>query len=118
MRDWEGLRRACEGGESLEALSRRLDIPYSTLLNRAVKEDWKTGRDDDPGAVEAELERVAGKLVRWIEQQLDGGGLEPKDVKNMTGALKELQSLREEKSETRGEGLTVRFLGDAEEMSR
>lgn len=113
MRDWDGLRRACEDGESLEVLSRRLDIPYATLLNRAVKEDWKTGRD----AADSELERVAGKLVRWIEQQLDGGGLEPKDVKNMTGALKELQSLREEKSEARGGGLTVRFLGEAEEMS-
>ena len=71
MRDWEELRRACvEGGESLESLSRRCGIPYTTLLNRAVKEDWALKESAGPG--HADFARVAGKLLRLIEDGLDG----------------------------------------------
>ena len=107
MRDWEELRRACvEGGESLESLSRRCGIPYTTLLNRAVKENWAP-------------KEVAGKLLRLIEDGLDGdSGLALKEIKTLTGALKELQSLGESReTESGGRGLTVRFLGETEEMS-
>ena len=117
MRDWNELRRACESGESLRSLARRLDIPYSTLLNRAVKEDWPLDRGGLPCAAESERERVGRKLIRWIEEKLDSGELEAKDIKTVTSALKELQSLWEEKNGTKGGGLTVRFEGEAEEMS-
>ena len=118
MRDWEELRRACvEEGESLESLSRRCGIPYTTLLNRAVKEDWDPRESAGPG--QADFARVAGKLLRLIEDGLDGdSGLALKEIKTLTGALKELQSLGESReSEGGGRGLTVRFLGETEEMS-
>ena len=118
MRDWEELRRACvEGGESLESLSRRCGIPYTTLLNRAVKEDWAP--KESAGPEQADFARVAGKLLRLIEDGLDGdSGLALKEIKTLTGALKELQSLGESReTEGGGRGLTVRFLGETEEMS-
>ena len=120
MRDWTELRRAfVEEGESLEALSRRWDIPYSTLKNRAVKEGWEPEARLSPGAAQTDFERVAGKLLRLIEDGLDGDrAFDFKEVKTLTGALKELQSLGESRSAESGSGaLTVRFLGETEEMS-
>ena len=70
------------------------------------------------GAEEREaLERVGRKLLRCFEDYLDRAE-EPdlKDLKTVTAALKELQSLWEDKDETRSAPLTVRFEGDAEEM--
>ena len=120
MRDWEELRRACaEDGESLEALARRYDIPYSTLKNRAVKENWPCPQAGDapPGDGQAAFARVTAKLLRLIEQGLDGdGSVDFKEIKTLPGALRELQSLGE--SGGGGDGaLTVRFLGETEEMS-
>ena len=122
MRDWEELRRACEGGESPESLSRRCGIPYTTLLNRAVKEGWTL--PEAAGAGEGvrpeDFARVAGKLLRLIEEGLDGDrGLALKEIKTLTGALRELQSLGEGRESEGGGGraLTVRFLGETEEMS-
>ena len=58
------------------------------------------------------------KKGRRIEDCLDREGeLDLKELKTVTGALKELQSLWEEKNGTKGGGLTVRFEGEAEEMS-
>ena len=64
------------------------------------------------------LRRVGRKLLRCFEDYLDRAE-EPdlKDLKTVTGALKELQSMWEEKNEMRGGALTVRFEGETEEMS-
>lgn len=72
------------------------------------------------GAEEREaLKRVGRKLLHCFEDYLDRAE-EPdlKDLKTVTGALKELQSIWEEKDEARSAPLTVRFEGDAEEMSQ
>ena len=65
------------------------------------------------------LRRVGRKLLRCFEDYLDRAE-EPdlKDLKTMTGALKELQSLWEDTDETRSVPLTVRFEGETEEMSQ
>jgi hypothetical protein len=71
------------------------------------------------GAEEREaLARVGQKLLRCFEEYLDRVE-EPdlKDLKTITGALKELQSLWDEDGQTQGGALTVRFEGEAEEMS-
>lgn len=116
MRDWEEVRRArLEDGETLQSLSKRYGIPYSTLLNRAVKEDWAGETEGTGSAGPAELERVSLKMLLWIEKQLDGECADPKDIKSMTGALKDLKSLNGEKEEA--DVLTVSFEGEAEEMS-
>ena len=65
-----------------------------------------------------ELARVGRKLLRRIEEYLDGEETpELKDLKTVTGALKELQSLWEERENAHSGALTVRFQGEAEEMS-
>ncbi len=119
MRDWEELRQAAMQGESLESLARRYEIPYSTLKNRAVKEAWSAPPERPDGKAEPDaFGRIAGKLLRLIEDGLDGEkSFDLKEIKTLTGALKELQSLGEDKSEAKGGGLTVRFVGEAEEMS-
>ena len=65
------------------------------------------------------LRRVGRKLLRCFEDYLDRAE-EPdlKDLKTMTGALKELQSIWEDTDETRSVPLTVRFEGETEEMSQ
>ncbi len=65
-----------------------------------------------------ELARVGRKLLRRIEAYLDREEeLELKDLKTVTGALKELQGLFEDGEDAQGGALTVRFEGEAEEMS-
>ena len=63
------------------------------------------------------LRRVGRKLLRCFEDYLDRAE-EPdlKDLKTITGALKELQSLWDD-GQANGGALTVRFEGEAEEMS-
>jgi len=65
------------------------------------------------------LRRVGRKLLRCFEDYLDRAE-EPdlKDLKTVTGALKELQSIWEDTDETRSVPLTVRFEGETEEMSQ
>ena len=66
----------------------------------------------------AELARIGRKLLRRIEECLDREELELKDLKAVTGALKELQSLWEDREDANSGALTVRFQGETEEMSR
>ena len=71
------------------------------------------------GAEEREaLGRVGRKLLRCFEDYLDRVE-EPdlKDLKTVTGALKDLQSLWDDGEAAHGGALTVRFEGETEEMS-
>ena len=116
MRDWEEVRRArTETGEDLQSLARRFEIPYSTLLNRAVKEDWAGETEGGILPDTAEIRRVSRKMLLWIEARLDTGDADPKDIKSMTGAYKDLQSMAGDRDEA--DVLTVSFEGEAEEMS-
>ena len=64
------------------------------------------------------LGRVGRKLLRCFENYLDRVE-EPdlKDLKTMTGALKELQSLWDDDESAHSGALIVRFEGETEEMS-
>lgn len=69
------------------------------------------------------IEKLSKKLLKSIEQRLDeGSGIELKDYKAVTGALKELKEMHRadeaQSAEKKDEGLTVRFVGEAEEYSR
>ncbi len=67
-----------------------------------------------------EIARISRKLLRRIESALDESGeLDLKELKTVTGALRELQSLcGEPGGADGGRTLTVRFAGEAEEMSQ
>ena len=68
------------------------------------------------------IEKLSKKLLQSIEQRLDqDSGIDIKDYKAVTGALKELKEMHradEQKAERKDEMLTVRFLGEAEEMAK
>ena len=122
MRDWAALRRAfIEEGKSLTQIAREASVPYSTLTERATRENWRGQReaflneDND-----RRLERLTRKLIDQIDAVVSAGdGMDAKDFKAVTGALRELKELRGEKETGAGGGeLTVRFVGEAEEFSR
>ena len=122
MRDWTALRRAfIEEGKGLTQIAREASVPYSTLTERAKRENWRGQReaflneDND-----RRLERLTRKLLDQIDAVLSAGdGMDAKDFKAVTGALRELKELRGEKETGAGGGeLTVRFVGEAEEFSR
>ena len=121
MRDWDEIRRAYLEGENQKSLSERFGIPLGTIQGRSRREGWKAQRGLEAGQTlgQMELVRVGRKLLNRIESCLDEGKeIDLKELKAVTGALKELQGLQEEKDAERGGALTVRFLGEAEEMSR
>ena len=68
------------------------------------------------------IEKLSKKLLQSIEQRLDqGSGIDIKDYKAVTGALKELKEMHrgeEQKGTEKDDLLTVRFLGEAEEMAK
>ena len=122
MRDWTAPRKAfIEEGKSLAQIAREASVPYSTLTERAKRENWRGQReaflneDND-----RRLERLTRKLLDQIDAVLSAGdGMDAKDFKAVTGALRELKELRGEKETGAGGGeLTVRFVGEAEEFSR
>ena len=121
MSDWDEIRRAyVERGVSCKALAQDFGIPYGSLLKTAKSEDWRAQRRAFR-AGGARMERVTGMLLDRIEQTLNGdGALEPKELKAVTGALRELRALQTAAAEEpAADGpLTVRFVGEAGEMSR
>ena len=122
MRDWTALRRAfIEEGKSLTQIAREASVPYSTLTERAKRENWRGQReaflneDND-----RRLERLTRKLLDQIDAVVSAGdGMDAKDFKAVTGALRELGEMHADSEvRTAGGELTVRFVGEAEEFSR
>ena len=123
MTDWDEIRNACvENGESLKSLAERYGVSYGALRKRASREGWRKqkSRQERETAKREEIERVGRKLLARIETCLDEGKeIDLKEIKAVTGALKELQALDGEPGESGGERtLAVRFVGETEEMSR
>ena len=122
MRDWDRPRRNfIEEGKSLRQISEETGIPYSTLANRAKSENWRAKREElEREDNSLRLERLTKKLLDQIEAALSAGeGMEAKDFKAVTGALRELGEMHAERETRTAAGeLTVRFVGEAEEFSR
>ena len=122
MRDYTQARRAyVEENKSLQTIAEETGISIHTLRDKRRSEDWvgqrerfqsREGRD--------RVERLTGLLLDRIEQSLDGEETLPlKDLKAVTGALREIQELCTTDEKTGGsDTLTGRFVGESEEMSR
>ena len=122
MKDWGEHSNACEeDGESLKSLAERYGVSYGALRKRASREGWRKqkSRQERETAKREEIERVGRKLLARIETCLDEGKeIDLKEIKAVTGALRELQAVDGEPGESGERTLTVRFVGETEEMSR
>ena len=123
MTDWEGIKNRYLCNEiSLLKLSEDEGVNYRTLCRRAKKEngvELKKSREESGS--EGRMERVTAKLLEKMELAIDRSAeMDSKEIKAMTGALKELREMRREGSEEYGSGrrLEVCFLGETEELSR
>ena len=121
MRDCTQARRAyVEEGKSLREIAAETGISDRTLRSRRRAEDWDAQRERFQSREGRDrVERLTGLVLDRIEQSLDGEEALPlKDLKAVSGALKELQELVAPEERQSAEPLTVRFVGEAEEFSR
>ena len=123
MTDWEGIKNRYLCNEiSLLKLSEDEGVNYRTLCRRAKKENWvELKKSREESGSEGRMERVTAKLLEKMELAIDRSTeMDSKEIKAMTGALKELREMRREGGEEYGSGrrLEVCFLGETEELSR
>ena len=123
MTDWEGIKNRYLSTEiSLLKLSEDEKVSYTTLCRRAKKENWvELKKSREESGSEGRMERVTAKLLEKMELAIDRSTeMDSKEIKAMTGALKELREMRREGSDEYGSGrrLEVCFLGETEELSR
>ena len=123
MTDWEGIKNRYLSTEiSLTKLAEDTGVSYATLCRRAKKENWiELKKLRMESGSEGRMERVTAKLLEKMELAIDRSAeMDSKEIKAMTGALKELREMRREGSEEYGSGrrLEVCFLGETEELSR
>ena len=123
MTDWEGIKNRYLCNEiSLLQLSEAEGVNYRTLCRRAKKANWsELKKSREESGSEGRMERVTAKLLEKMELAIDRSTeMDSKEIKAMTGALKELREMRREGSEEYGSGrqLEVCFLGETEELSR
>ena len=124
LRDWREISAAfIERGMDERAVADAFGVPYSVVRMKCVKDDWPGKRAAYLDQTRtAAMNRVADKLLGRIEQTLDeSGSLDVKDLKAVTGALKELREWQSEGQKdmpTAAGPLTVRFRGETEELSR
>ena len=123
MTDWEGIKNRYLSTEiSLLKLSEDEKVSYTTLCRRAKKENWSELKKfrEESGSV-GRMERFTAKLLEKMELAIDKSAeMDSKEIKAMTGALKELREMRREGGEeySSGRRLEVCFLGETEELSR
>ena len=123
MTDWEGIKNRYLCNEnSLLKLSEDEGVNCRTLCRRAKKENWsELKKIRMESGSEGRMERVTAKLLEKMELAIDRSTeMDSKEIKAMTGALKELREMRREGSDEYGSGrrLEVCFLGETEELSR
>lgn len=111
--NWESLQlEFVSSNYSLLEFSRLREIPYSTLNRRAKKNNWlslqkdyRNGitngamayvRDIKTDALVEQCERdieATRRIYALIMEYLERGGLKPNDLKTLTGAIKDIQTV-------------------------
>ena len=107
MVDWETIKNAyIATGISFRALERLYGVSHSAISKHAAREGWKTLRGQEekvrPEENSVETENRAGRLCsaadRLLEKIITGIGdapsLSPTDVKNYSGALKNIKEIQ------------------------
>ena len=122
MTDWESIKeRYISTDISCRELADEFHISRGTLSARASKEKWgELRRKRKEGDKDSRMDRVTEKLLQKMEEVLDqSSNMDSKEIKTMTGALKELRDLQrqDDGGDSGGKKLEVCFLGDTEELS-
>ena len=125
MTDWDNIKGEYLGSDiSLRALAKKYGMRYSSVQTKARRELWRETRDGvKAGDSQRRMEQVTEKLLRRMEKTIDESEeLDSRDIKAMTGALKELKEIQRQDDgahgEDRDEVMEVCFMGDTEELSR
>ena len=122
--EWAEIREEYLRGDiSLRALAKKHGVPGSTLRQRAAREGWSTERERAAEETPKQrMEAVTAKLLARLERSIDEAeAMDSKDIKAMTGALRELKEIQRggaPDGDAREKCLEVRFMGEAEELSR
>lgn len=123
MTDWEKAKeKYLSSGATLKEIAEEFGIKYETLLRKAKREKWREEREkENTGDRESRIERVTELLLCRLEKAIDRAeDMDSKEIKAMTGALKELRDMQREADGGQGGGKTVQvcFIGETEELSR
>lgn len=122
MTDWEKAKeKYLSSGATLKEIAEEFGLKYETLLRRAKREEWRAEREkENTGDRESRIERVTELLLCRLEKAIDRAeDMDSKEIKAMTGALKELRDMQREADDGQGGGKTVQvcFIGETEELS-
>lgn len=123
MTDWERIKnRYLSTDISCTRLAEETGISYQALCRRMRKEKWKELKEKAKSEnEESRMDRVTAKLLEKMEMAIDRSEeMDSKEIKAMTGALKELRELQRDGTDAEGGGrrLEVCFIGETEELSR
>lgn len=119
---WQELRMRYEnGGETYGSLGEAYGLSADSVGRRARAEGWRRGRKN---AAEDCLVQVAAALRTAAEQAAQQAqGMSPKELKEMTGVLRELMQLQqllqgEGQAQEKSGTVQVVLEGEVEEWSR
>ncbi len=121
---WEELRARYEAGtDTYRSLAQRYGVSECWIGKRARAEDWRRPSSRSRQRVEEQcLLAVAAALRRAAEQAAaHSGEMNPKELKEMTGVLRELVQLRQAiapQKEEQGGSVQIMLEGETEEWSR
>jgi molecular chaperone DnaK (HSP70) len=114
---WEQIKKEyLKGDKSQRALAEKYGVSEYTLSKHAIKGGWKAQRENKrqkvvekiiASAAEAEgrraerLSKSAEKLLGTIDDLIDNAGdkLGPRDLRDLTGAIKDIKSILEVRSD-------------------
>ena len=92
--NFEIIKAEYRMGEKLSALSKKYDIPISSLRYRAKKEGWNKASEDCLSHLRSAADstaRLLESMSRKNEELLSGGKeIDPRDIKYIIAAEKEL----------------------------
>ena len=130
---WNKIAREYISGVSLSQLSKKYGVGEHTIHNRVKKGNWQEKREQarlesatkiKDSVVSIEVERAAkiktaaDKLLDLITRGLDDGslGVTAKSLRDISGALKDIQDIHGIKNEEQVKEIIVK-LGGAEEYA-
>ncbi len=102
--NYKKLREEFSEGVSLLELSKKYSVSYSALLKRSKKEKW--ARFDRFSLIRQGVESLSRLIIQISLAAEESGKMDPRDIKYLTSAEKELLELTKEMSSSEAERVT------------